>query len=164
MRKLDAISILALICIPLLWTWQTHVVASDETQIRRQIDAFAKAFRAKDIDGVMSLYAPAIVTFDLVPPLQYHACRKPWQKTFASYEGAMDYEIHNLCITTGEDVAFSHSLNRMGGTMKNGQKTEVWVRWTACFREINGSWLITHEHVSVPADLESGLALLDLEP
>ena len=48
--------------------------------------------------------------------------------------------------------------------MKNGQKTDLWLRWTACFRRINGEWLITHEQVSVPIDLESGKALLDLEP
>ena len=34
----------------------------------------------------------------------------------------IDYEIRDLSITAGDDVAFSHSLNRMRGTMKNDQK------------------------------------------
>jgi hypothetical protein len=40
----------------------------------------------------------------------------------------------------------------------------MWVRWTACFRKLDGRWLVTHEQVSVPIDMESGGALLDLEP
>jgi hypothetical protein len=26
------------------------------------------------------------------------------------------------------------------------------VRWTACFRRIDGTWLVVHDHVSVPID------------
>lgn len=42
-----------------------------EALIRRRVEDSAKALRAKDIDGVMSLYAPDIVSFDIVPPLRY---------------------------------------------------------------------------------------------
>ena len=35
-------------------------------------------------------------------------------------------------------------------------RTDLWLRWTACFRRIDGVWLIVHDHVSVPADLEHG--------
>ena len=40
-----------------------------EAEIRALIDDWAKAMRAKDVDGVMSHYAPDSVTFDLAPPL-----------------------------------------------------------------------------------------------
>jgi ketosteroid isomerase-like protein len=61
-------------------------------------------------------------------------------------------------------VAFGHSLNRVSGTLKNGQRSGFGLRWATCFRKIDGNWLIAHDHVSVPLDLESGSALLDLEP
>lgn len=48
--------------------------------------------------------------------------------------------------------------------MKNDRKIDRWLRWTACYRKTNGKWLIGHEHVSVPADMGSGKAILDLEP
>ena len=41
-----------------------------EALVRQRIEDVAKALRAKDIDGVMSLYAPNIVSFDIVPPLR----------------------------------------------------------------------------------------------
>jgi ketosteroid isomerase-like protein len=40
----------------------------------------------------------------------------------------------------------------------------MWVRATTCYRKIDGKWMITHEHQSVPFDTESGKASLDLEP
>jgi ketosteroid isomerase-like protein len=62
------------------------------------------------------------------------------------------------------DLAFVHSLNRVTVTLANGRTTDMWVRWTACFRRIDGAWLIVHDHVSVPADLEHGKALTTLAP
>jgi ketosteroid isomerase-like protein len=64
-----------------------------------------------------------------------------------------------------DDVAFVYSLNRLSGTLQNGNASSgFWVRMTACFRKIDGNWLIVHDHVSVPLDVESGRALLSLEP
>jgi ketosteroid isomerase-like protein len=38
------------------------------------------------------------------------------------------------------------------------------VRVTVCCRKSDDRWLITHEHVSVPTDFETGRAVLDLAP
>ena len=40
----------------------------------------------------------------------------------------------------------------------------MWVRATVCYRKIDGTWMVTHEHNSVPFDVESGKASLDLKP
>ena len=53
---------------------------------------------------------------------------------------------------------------RANTTLKNANRTNFWLRWTACFRRIDGNWLIAHDQVSVPVDPESGRALLNLEP
>jgi uncharacterized protein (TIGR02246 family) len=139
----------------------------DEAQIKRVIEDGVKAVRDRDIEGVMSLYAQEVVSFDIVPPLQYigaDAFRKPWEDVFSVYRGPIDYQVHDLNITVGDDVAFTHSLNRISGTLISGQKTDLWMRWTACFRKINGKWLIVHHQISVPVDLRNGKAVLDLKP
>ena len=38
-----------------------------EALIRQRVEDLVKALRAKDIDGVMSLYAPNLVSFDIAP-------------------------------------------------------------------------------------------------
>jgi uncharacterized protein (TIGR02246 family) len=141
--------------------------AVDEAEIRQQIDKLADAIRAMDLDAVMSIYAPDIVSFDVGPPLKrlgVEAKRGNWVDAFAMYQGPLGYEIRDLKITLADDMAVGHSLNRINGTMKNGTRTEFWVRATVCFRKIGGKWLIAHDHVSVPLDPESGRALLNLEP
>jgi uncharacterized protein (TIGR02246 family) len=140
---------------------------TDEAAIRELIDDFANAFRDKDVDGVMSPFARDIVSFDIVPPLQTAGADTfvtHWHQFFESHEGPIHVEFPDVRIETGDDVAFSHCVHRIKGTLKNGQQTDWWLRWTACYRKRNGRWLIVHEHVSVPADLKSGRALMDLEP
>jgi uncharacterized protein (TIGR02246 family) len=140
---------------------------NDEAAIQRLLDDGIRSVRSKNIEGVMSMYAQEVVSFDLVPPLRYmgaDAFRKRWEETFSSFQGPIGYEIHDLNITLGDDVAFTHSLNRISGTMNTGQQTDLWLRWTAGFRKINGEWLIMHHQNSVPVDLEHGKAVLDLKP
>jgi uncharacterized protein (TIGR02246 family) len=141
---------------------------SDETQIRQLIDGWAKALRAKDINGVMSSYVPEILVFDIAPPLLYrgaNAYRKNYEEWFATWPGPIGYEIRDPSITAGDGVAFSHSLNRIYGKRTDGEETDVWVRVTACFRKIDGKWLIAHEHISVPLYMDgSNRAAVDLKP
>jgi len=139
----------------------------NEAGIRELVDGFVKSIRAKDVHGVMSVFAPGVVSFDLGPPLQHgggEPFMKRWQELFASYKSEIDYEIRELSVTASEDVAFSHSLNRIGGTLQNGQRSDRWLRWTAGYRKTNGKWLIVHEQVSVPVDVKNGKAVLDLKP
>jgi uncharacterized protein (TIGR02246 family) len=135
--------------------------ATNEAAIRDLIDGYVKAIRTKDIDGVMSVYAPDLVAFDVVPPLQCvgaDAYRKVWQEFFETFQSPIPYEIRDLTITAGDDMAFSHSFNRNNGTMKNGQKVDLWLRWTACYRKIKGEWRIAH--LSVVRDFETGGILI----
>src|SRR5262245_30548371 len=141
--------------------------ATDEADIRQRIAKLTEAIRAMDLEGVMAIYAPDVVSFDIVPPLQHvgaAAKRKNWVEAFAVYQRPLGYEIRDLTITVGDDVAFTHSLNRISGTLKNGNRADFWLRATTCLRKIDGEWLIAHDQVSVPLDLASGRALLNLEP
>ncbi len=141
--------------------------AVDEADIRQRIDELVHAIRAMDLEGVKPFYAPDIVSFDMGPPLQHvgaEAKWKNWVDVFTVYQRPLGYEIRDLTIALGDDVAFGHSLNRISGTLKNGNRSDSWVRWTGCFRKIDGNWLIVHDQVSVPIDAESGRALLNLQP
>ena len=80
------------------------------------------------------------------------------------YQRPLGYEIRDLTITVGDEVAFGHGLIRVSGTMTNGNRTEGWLHSTTCFRKIKGMWLIAHDQVSAPLDLGSGRALLNLAP
>lgn len=141
---------------------------AEEDQIRDRLQGWVKTVRAKDVDGVMSYYAPNVLLFDLTPPLQYRGaetCRKNWAEWFPTFRGSVGYEISELEITPGNNLAFCHSLNHIHGLRTDDELTDVWVRATVCWRKLNGQWMITHEHYSVPFYMEPPYkASLDLKP
>jgi ketosteroid isomerase-like protein len=122
----------------------------------------AAAIRERDAERFVAHYAPQIVKFDLPPPLVYTGTEardadalRAW---FASHPGGpIGYQIRDLTVTAGGDVAFCHSLNQLGGAM--------WFRSTIGLRKISGRWQITHEHNSTPFYMDgSDKAALDLQP
>ncbi len=141
--------------------------SNSEAAIHQWVDRWAKAFRGHDLDGIMALYAPEVVAYDVVPPLQFsgrEAYRKDYAEFLAQYDGPIDVEIRELRILVDGNLAYAAGLERIGGVLKDGQRSDVWVRFTSIFRRRGGRWLDIHDHVSVPADFGSGKAVLDLKP
>ncbi len=142
-------------------------MTTDEAQLRQRVDNLVEAIRAADLDAVKPMFAPDIVSFDMQPPLRHlgaPAKWRNWAEVFAAFARPIGYEIGELTISADGDLAYAYGLNRLSGTLRNGQRTGMWVRWTCCFRKTEGNWLIAHDHVSVPLDMASGKALVDLEP
>ncbi|AXE81925.1 YybH family protein [Streptomyces atratus] len=139
----------------------------DETMIRQHLEKITEGIRAKDLEGLKKLYATDVVSFDVEPPLQHvgvEAKLRNWAKAFTFFQD-VNYEIRDLAVTVGGDVAFGHCFGRLSGTLKNGTVTSgMWVRGTFCFRKIDGNWLIAHDQASVPFDVASGKGVVDLEP
>ena|SRR5829696_1045706 len=145
----------------------TRRAVDEEAAIRKRIDTLAGAIRAMDLEAVKPAFAPDLVSFDIEPPLQHlgaEAKWRNWANVFAAYQPPLAYEIRDFAVTVGDGVAFGHALSRISGTLKNGNRSGYWVRWTTCFRKIDGQWLIAHDQISVPIDVATGRALLNLEP
>ena len=90
------------------------------------------------------------------------ASRKNFERWFAVMPGLIDYELQDLRFTTGSEVAFCHSLSHVKGTRANGEKADYWVRVTVGFEKRDGQWLMIHDHISMPIDMESRKAVPDL--
>jgi ketosteroid isomerase-like protein len=127
----------------------------------------SEAMHAKDIEGLMSLYAPDVVYFDLVPPLHYtgwDALRSRFLNWFEGWSGPIGMDTEGLNVAVSGDLAAAHMLLRASGTRTNGHDVGYWVRTTNSCHRSGGGWLITHEHVSLPVDFESRSAVMDLSP
>ena len=139
-----------------------------ETQIRLLLDNWAKAFHDRDIEKIMSMYDPAgVVAYDIVPPLQYAsyaAYKKDYVQFLAQYKGPIEVKFQGLRVVAGNDVAFAYVLEHLSGALVDGTKSDMWIRVTSCFRKVHGRWLDVHDHISVPADLDTGKAMLALQP
>ena len=124
-----------------------------DSELMTLLDSRVAACREKDIDRLMALYAPDIVYYDVVTPLQFTGSddvRRNFRRWFDEYEGEIGLETHELSIATSGDVAFAHMLHLDSGTRNNGVDGAVWVRSTVCCQRSGDRWLITHEHISMP--------------
>ena len=139
----------------------------EEDAIRRQITTIVDAIAAKDLESLEQVYAADIVSYDIDPPLQHvgiEAKLANWANVFTVFE-QVTYEIRDLTVVSGADLAFGYGFGRLSGTLRNGTATNgMWVRITYGLRKTDGAWLITHDHVSVPLDIRSGNGVVDLEP
>jgi PhnB protein len=143
-----------------------NVHAAEELRIRETIEDWAEALRRKDAGRALSHYAPGVVHFSLAPPLTSSGADPDGLKAwFATWRGPIGYEIRDLAVALGGDLAFCHSLNRMSGTKTSGEANDLWFRVTLGLRKVAGAWKIAHEHESVPFYMDgSARAALDLEP
>jgi len=124
-----------------------------ETLIRELLEKWARATRLGRQDEVLANHAPDVTIFDVLPPLKYEsadAYRKSWDEWQPATEGPGLFEIHDLKVTAGDDLAFAHGLIHCGGTKPDGGTFQDWVRATFCLRQVEGKWLITHQHIGVP--------------
>jgi ketosteroid isomerase-like protein len=140
---------------------------SIDSEVRALLDLQSEAMRTKDIDRLMSLYASDIVYFDLVPPLRYAgsvALRDRFLDWFGRWTSPIGQEVRDLNISASGDVAAAFMLIRTSGTLASGQEVGYWVRVTNGCRRSDRGWSITHEHVSLPVDMKSRSAVMDLVP
>lgn len=139
---------------------------SDESHICSLIEKRSTAVQNRDVDYLISLYASDARLFEVLPPLTHSGSnvKESTENWLDAYQGSVGYEIRDLSVTVGADVAFSDYFYLVTGTLKSGDSVEMWVRATVCWRKVDDAWFIVHEHQSVPFDPATGQALTNLTP
>jgi len=127
-----------------------------ESQIQALIEAWAEAVRRHDISGILAHHEQDIVMFDLPPPLQckgIEAYEQTWDLLFRYHKPGTAFDVQDLAVTAGQDVAFAVAIMRCGPNSSSNpaDKDGFLFRLTIGLRKIDGDWRITHEHHSVPS-------------
>jgi len=135
--------------------------ASDAAEIKALEQRLVDGVKAKDIKQMMSCYAPGdeLFVFDVVPPRQYvgsAAYQKSWQNFLDLFKGSINAEVSDVEVTSDGRLAFSHSIQHVWGTGKDGKPFDATLRYTDAYRKLHGKWLIVQEHISVPIDMATG--------
>jgi PhnB protein len=149
-------------------TGQTTTSKDAESQIRALQDDWLKLAATKDVNRIMSIYTSDVVAYDAIGQLRFRgkeAYCKHWEACLVMCPGPMEFEIQDLDVAVDGDVAFSHHLiKHEGKNPETGEDHTCWMRVTSGYRKRNGKWLIAHEHISSPIDMESGKAMFDATP
>jgi uncharacterized protein (TIGR02246 family) len=133
---------------------QTQSGSQDQADIRNLIESWAAAVRRRDFEGIFSNHSPNIVMFDVPPPFQsrgLEAYKKTWDTFYSWTNDAIPFDIHEIDITAGGDVAFAVATMGCAEPDTGGKSKSLDFRLTIGLRKIDGRWIITHEHHSVPA-------------
>jgi ketosteroid isomerase-like protein len=139
----------------------------DVDAIKAKYSAWKQAFEARDVNKIMAIYSPDVISYDAVPPLQFSgaaAYRKDYETFLAQFKGPVRVTIPHVHVEQSGPVAYAFGLERLRGTTMGGTNVDMWLRFTDGWKRQDGQWLIEHEHVSVPVDMGTGKARLDLTP
>jgi uncharacterized protein (TIGR02246 family) len=130
-------------------------MTDDEREIRALVERWAEAVHRGDLATVVADHADDVVMFDVPPPSSgvrgISAYREVWPPFFEWQRQGAVFEIVELDVTTGADVAFAFALLRCGTAAAFDNDPDVRLRLTIGLRKQAGRWIVTHEHHSFPA-------------
>jgi ketosteroid isomerase-like protein len=122
------------------------------TVIRDMLQSWATSVRLRDIDGVVADHDDHIRYFDVPPPVELRGIdtyRASWSDQLFPFLGRSGrFDLAELEIEAGDDVAFAHGIIRCQGAEQPDAFT---VRLSVGLRKIDGRWTVLHEHHSEPS-------------
>ncbi len=129
-------------------------MGNDGELIRELIVRWARAVHEGRIDAVVEDRAEDIVMFDVPPPYEgvrgIDAYREVWPPFFAWQDQGAVFDVEELEVTAGQDVAFAHALVRCGTEEELAARPGFRLRLTLGLRKEAGRWVVAHEHHSFP--------------
>lgn len=126
----------------------------NEQTVRSIIEAWAKAVRDHDLPGILAHHADDFLMYDVPPPFEskgLEAYRQTWAIFYDWAKDAGVFDIEELTVVAGDDVAFCYAAMRCAGYEPNGERESLRFRLTVGLQNIDGQWIIKHEHHSVPS-------------
>ena len=126
----------------------------DEAAVRSVIETWAAAVRRRDVDGILQNHASDMVMFDVPPRFQsvgLDAYRSTWDFFYAWTDNPIPFDIAEMKIVAGHDVAFRFATLHCAEPGDDGAHRALDFRLTMGLHKVDGRWTILHEHHSVPA-------------
>ena len=121
-------------------------------EIERLIRRWAEAVHAGELDLVLADHGEDIVMFDVPPPHDgvrgLTAYRDTWPGFFEWQAGGAVFDIVEIEVTEGQDVAFAWALLRCGTDDEFAEMPDRRLRLTIGLRKRSDRWVVTHEHHS----------------
>jgi uncharacterized protein (TIGR02246 family) len=120
--------------------------------VRSLVERWLAAVRTGDLDAVLADHAADLVMFDVPPPEEgvrgLDAYRETWPPFFEWLRSGASFELLELDVTAGDDVAFAWALLRCGSEEELREAPDRRLRLTVGLRRDGERWHVTHEHHS----------------
>ncbi|MDN4525135.1 YybH family protein [Fictibacillus fluitans] len=134
------------------------------------LDNYKSAVYEKDVEKFLSSYSPDVHIYDCWGNWESRGIA-PWKESVIDWfnhlkeEGVfLNVHFNDLVIEETSNLAFIHcAVTFAAHKEKSGEKhRQITNRFTFGLRKVNDSWLITHEHSSLPIDMNNGKGMFNL--
>jgi uncharacterized protein (TIGR02246 family) len=128
---------------------------NNESAIRAIIENWAQAVRERNMDGILAYHTADIVMYDVPQPFEsrgIEAYKKTWEIFYGWAKDSRVFDITELNIVAGEDVAFAYASMKCSGYDDAGKLEPLKFRLTTGLIKVDGQWMIKHEHHSIPGE------------
>ena len=115
------------------------------------------------MDKLIEYYAPDATVLDIYAPGIYKG-RDQIYAGFAPQMAAiksMQHKMAEMNVTTHGNFACAAMQIEFDAVLKDGKKLSLSVRQLDAFRKVGSDWKILQQHISLPIDAKTGMAVMD---
>ncbi|TGB00766.1 YybH family protein [Halobacillus salinus] len=134
------------------------------------LETYKQAVKEKDVEKLMSAYSPEIHIYDAWGNWELDG-KAAWRDNVIGWfdglneEGVfLQVDLNDLVVEEGDDTAFAHCAVTYAAHKNETEEKlrQMSNRFTFCMKKVDGSWMITHEHSSLPINTENGKGMFHL--
>lgn len=146
-------------------------MTSGINKVQDVLENYKCAVYEKDAEKFLSTYAADVHIYDCWGNWECKGISLWRDNVIEWFNGLSDdgyllkVDFNDLTIEENNNVAFVHcAVTFAGYNEKSGEKLrQMTNRFTFGLKKLNDSWLITHEHSSLPIDMQTGKGLFNLK-
>ena len=140
------------------------------SSVQEALERYKEAVVEQDVEKLLSAYSSDIHIYDCWGRWECKG-KNAWSESVTEWFNGLKEEgvklqvvFNDLVIEEGENTAFSHcALTYAAYNVEKEEKLrQITNRFTFCLKKANGFWLITHEHSSLPIDMQNGKGMFNL--
>lgn len=140
------------------------------SSVQDVLENYKSAVYEKDVDQFLSTYAPDVHIYDCWGNWECKGISSwrenvvMWFNSLSEDANLLKVDFNDVTIEENKSVAFVHcAVSFVAYSEQSGEKLrQMTNRFTFGFKKVNESWLIAHEHSSLPIDMHTGKGIFNL--
>jgi uncharacterized protein (TIGR02246 family) len=138
----------------------------ESNPVTTMFENYTSRVLSKDVEAFLELYAHDTLVFDAWGTWEFagvDAWRPMVTMWFESLGDKLcEARFTEVVATVRDDVAFAHAAVRYAEVTADGEQVDSMMnRITVTLEKRDGEWKITHEHTSMPLDMQSAKGIFD---
>lgn len=137
--------------------------------VKDVLENYKSAVYEKDVEKFISAYSTNIHVYDCWGRWEYTGIDSWRSMVIDWFNGLVEEGIvvktdfDDLVVEENSNLALVRCSNIFAAYNESGEKLrQMTNRFTICLRRENNSWIITHEHSSLPINMETGKGIFNL--